>query len=88
MTKNLRIFDFYHDEKPHFGPEVWFSENGAPKLKLTPNTEFFISRAKNWWKQMVNPKEQVAEVSARETKVDLLEINFCSASFRKMTLYV
>ena len=28
---------------------------------------------------MVNPKEQVTEVSARETKVDPLEIHFCSA---------
>ena len=36
---------------------------------------------------MVNPKEQVAEVSAQETEVDPLEINFCSASFQKMTLY-
>ena len=36
---------------------------------------------------MVNPEEQVAEVSARGTEVDPLEISFCSASFQKMTLY-
>ena len=49
-------------------------------LFLSPQLEFFISGAETWGKQMVNPEEQFAEVSAPETHFDPSEINFCSAS--------
>ena len=41
--------------------------------RVQPDPPTSISRAKNWWKQMSQPKEQVAEVSARETQVDPMQ---------------
>ena len=49
-------------------------------LFLSSQLEFSISGSETWGKQMVNPEEQFAEVSAPETHFDPTEINFCSAS--------
>ena len=52
-------FDQNHDYQgaENLGMKLWFLKNRTPKIKLTSYTEFFISRAENWQKRMVNPKE-------------------------------
>ena len=51
-------------------------------------TSHILINVDTWGKQMVNPEEQFAEVSAPETLFDPTEIDFCSASLWKMTLYL